>query len=64
MLRNIEVVAVRIGTAGFRVGTTTGPRLWQLVGIYLFQSLDDLLTALDFETKMVKAVRRLLLVIR
>ena len=64
VLGNVEVVAVRIGTASFCVGTTIGPRLWQFVGIYLPQSLDDLFTVLNFETKMIKTVRRLLLVIR
>src|ERR671912_518232 len=64
VLGNVEIVAVRIGTTRFCVWTAIGPRLWQFVGTNLLQSVDDLFTALNFETKMIKTVRRLLLVIR
>src|SRR5438128_4458461 len=63
MLRDVEIVAVGIGAAGLGIGPTAGTRLGQLIGIDLFQSLDDLLAALHFESKMVQTVRRVLLII-
>src|SRR6266545_8118519 len=63
MFRDVEIVAVGIGAAGLGIGAAIGAWLRQLVRIDLFHSVDDLLAALHFETKMVQTVRRVLLII-
>src|SRR4029434_6894233 len=63
VLGNIEKIAVRIGPTGLGIGSSVGTRFGQFVGIDFFQSLDDLFAALHFEAEVIKAVRRLLLMV-
>src|SRR6266478_869800 len=63
VLRNVEIVAIRIRPAGLRIGPSIGTLLRQFVGIDLFHLLDDGLAVFDFEAEMVQTVGRVLFVV-
>src|SRR4029450_12910444 len=55
MFRNIEVVAIRIRTAGLGIGSSVGAGFRQFFGIDLFHPLDDLLAVLYLKAEMGEA---------
>ena len=63
MLGDIEEVAIDIRRAGLGIGPSIGSLFRQLVGIVLFQPLDDFFPILHFEAEVIQAVGRLLLVV-
>ena len=56
MLRDVEIIAIGIGTARLGVGSAVGATFRQLIRVDLFHTVDDLLAALHFEAKMVQTI--------
>src|SRR5207253_5906518 len=63
MLGNIEVTAVRVRAADFRVRSPVRARLRQFRVIDFLHSFHDGLTVLDLKAEMIKTIGRILLVI-
>ena len=63
MLRDVEIIAIRIRPPGLGVGPAVGSRLWQFVRIDLFHFLYDGLAVFDLEAKVVQSVGRVLIFI-
>src|SRR4029077_6080620 len=49
MLRDVEIVAIRVRPAGLRIGPSIGALSWQFVGIDLFHLLYNSFPVFDFE---------------
>ena len=63
MLRDVEIVAIRIRPAGLRIGPSIGAWFWQFIGIDLFHLLYNGLAVFDLEAEMVQPVGRVLIFI-